>query len=195
MLIPSIAAQEVNSTKTKLYHEIGFGMQTLGNIHAVSLFQDNADSYNYRLLPSFDLAIGYGWIGLKWKYFCFNTESTTGINESGAMNQIMLEVREAWDLGKKLELEGILDVGLLLSYNTYNWANTDMNVYRYGGAATVGLGLNYKFSAHHSVGLRCNLLDMGVYTNKNYSVPTGTVANNGNGWAGYSIMLIYKGSK
>ena len=173
--------------------ELGIGMNRYGNFPALSVMTDPTDSYG----GIFSEQISLGYLSNNGTYYGLtfgeNSGSTSAlsINEAFANINVMLDIRDYFKLGSRMELELGVACGLLVHLNSIDDSMGDHHTYsRLGMAGHFSVGLHYMLSDRHCVGLRA-LPTVGNLMGDKPDLPTGLTATNQQQMNGFALQLTY----
>ena len=190
LAISTASAQE---KKGCMAFEFGIGTTHYGNYSPMSVFSDPTD--NYSLLATEYLSFGYrhsnGWfVGLALNNDGGST-SFQSLNESFTNSFVMLDLREFFELGNRIELETGVALGLLIHRNSFDHDNDHYSFTRFGGSAYFLLGMNYLIKENRTIGIRAMFPCYGALWGESPELPTGLEATNKTQSVGYSLQVGY----
>lgn len=189
----AISAASAQEKKGSMAFELGIGTTHYGNYSPMSVFADPTDSYN--LLATEYVSFGYrhsdGWyVGLTLNNDGGNT-SFRSLNESFTNSSVMVDLREFFKLGDKIELETGVALGLLIHRNSFDYNNDHYSFTRFGGSGRFTLGMNYLIAENRTIGIRAMFPCYGAMWGDKPELPAGLLANDKTQTIGYSLQLCY----
>lgn len=189
----AIGAASAQEKKGCMSFELGIGTTHFGNYSPLSVFADPTDSYS--MLATEYVSFGYrhnnGWfVGLTLNNNGGST-SFQSLNESFTNSSAMIDLREFFKLGGRVELETGVALGLLIHRNTFDYDNDHYSFTRLGTSACFLLGLNYLIKENQTIGIRALFPCYGAMLSDKPELPTGLLANDKTQTIGYSLQVGY----
>lgn len=189
----AISAASAQEKKGCMAFELGIGTTHYGNYSPMSVFSDPTDSYS--LLATEYVSFGYrhcnGWfVGLTLNNDGGST-SFRSLNESFTNSSVMVDLREFFEMGDRIELETGVALGLLIHRNFFDYDNDHYSFTRFGGSARFMMGLNYLIKENQFIGIRAMFPCYGAMWGDKPELPTGLLANDKTQTIGYSLQVGY----